>query len=57
VRAKGCISDTLTEIEKPSLSDGVPVVRIAALDRQEDFKSATDDINREIRETKGGYED
>jgi len=27
------------------------------LDRQEDFKSATDDINREIRETKGGYED
>jgi glycerol-3-phosphate O-acyltransferase/dihydroxyacetone phosphate acyltransferase len=42
---------------KASLSDGVSVVRLAALDKQEDFKDATDDINREIQENKCGQND
>ena len=42
---------------KHSLSDGVSVVRLAALDKQEDFKDATDDINREIQENKCGQND
>ncbi|ESK96944.1 glycerol-3-phosphate o-acyltransferase [Moniliophthora roreri MCA 2997] len=34
---------------KPSLSDKVPVERLAGLDRQEPFVAATDDLNEEIR--------
>ena len=32
---------------KPSLSDGIAVERIAALDQHEPFKEATEDINKE----------
>jgi len=35
---------------KPSLSDGVAVDRIAAVDRQEEFKGVTEALNREIQE-------
>ena len=35
---------------KASLSDGVAVDRIAALDRQEEFKEVTEELNREIQE-------
>ena len=35
---------------KASLSDGVAVDRIAAIDRQEEFKGATEVLNREIQE-------
>ncbi|KAF5365754.1 hypothetical protein D9758_003306 [Tetrapyrgos nigripes] len=35
-----------------SLSDGVPVKRLAAVDRQEHFDEATDEINEEIRQAK-----
>ncbi|KAI0054033.1 glycerol-3-phosphate O-acyltransferase [Auriscalpium vulgare] len=37
---------------RASLTDGVPVNRIAALDRDESFRDATQDINREIQATK-----
>ena len=33
---------------RSSLSDDVPVVRIGALDRDETFKEATEDINQEV---------
>lgn len=39
---------------KPSLSDTVPVERIAALDQQEEFKDATEDINKEMQKSRGG---
>ena len=35
---------------KPSLSDGVAVDRIAAVDQQEEFKGVTEGLNREIQE-------
>ena len=35
---------------KASLSDGVAVDRIAAVDRQEEFKEVTGELNREIQE-------
>lgn len=35
---------------KPSLSDGVAVNRIAAVDKQEEFKEVTKELNREIQE-------
>jgi len=35
---------------KASLSDGVAVDRLAAVDRQEEFKEVTDELNREIQE-------
>lgn len=38
---------------KASLSDGVPVERLAAVDREEPFVSATDDLNDEMRKQKG----
>lgn len=38
---------------KPSLSNTVPVERIAALDQEEEFKDATEDLNREIQKTRG----
>ncbi|KAJ7582744.1 glycerol-3-phosphate O-acyltransferase [Mycena floridula] len=37
---------------KASLSDGVPVERIAAVDRQQSFGSATDGLNQEIKKNK-----
>jgi len=37
---------------KPSLSDSVPLDRIAATDGQEHFKDATSDINEEMRRRK-----
>jgi len=37
---------------KQSLSDNVPVKRIAASSGQEPFKDATSDINNEIRQQK-----
>lgn len=37
---------------KPSLSGRVPVERISALDRKEDFEAATVEINNEIQEQK-----
>ncbi|KIK59889.1 hypothetical protein GYMLUDRAFT_226942 [Collybiopsis luxurians FD-317 M1] len=39
---------------KESLSDGVSVQRLAAVDRREPFPEATDDINEEIRQVKNG---
>jgi glycerol-3-phosphate O-acyltransferase/dihydroxyacetone phosphate acyltransferase len=41
-----------TRHRKASLSDGVPVKRIAALDPGEPFISATDGLNDEIRQKK-----
>ncbi|KAH9842807.1 glycerol-3-phosphate O-acyltransferase [Rhodofomes roseus] len=38
---------------KSSLSDMVPVERIGALDRNENFREATDDLNHELEEQKG----
>lgn len=35
---------------KASLSDGVAVDRIAAVDKQEEFKEVTEELNREIQE-------
>ena len=35
---------------KASLSDGVAVDRIAAVDRQVEFKGVTEELNREIQE-------
>ena len=35
---------------KASLSDGIAVDRIAAVDRQEEFKEVTEELNREIQE-------
>jgi glycerol-3-phosphate O-acyltransferase / dihydroxyacetone phosphate acyltransferase len=35
---------------KASLSDGVAVDRIAAVDRQEEFREMTEELNREIQE-------
>ena len=37
---------------RASLSDGVPVERISALDPREQFKECTEDINSEIRKNK-----
>ena len=37
-------------VRKASLSDGVAVDRIAAIDRQEEFKGVTEELNREIQE-------
>lgn len=35
---------------KASLSDGVAVDRIAAVDKQEEFREVTEELNREIQE-------
>jgi len=35
---------------KASLSDGVTIDRLAAVDRQEEFKEVTEELNREIQE-------
>jgi len=35
---------------KASLSDGVAVDRIAAVDQQEEFKEVTEELNKEIQE-------
>ncbi|TFK42612.1 glycerol-3-phosphate O-acyltransferase [Crucibulum laeve] len=35
---------------RASLSDGVPVTRIAAVDREEPFNEATDDLNAEVQQ-------
>ena len=35
---------------RASLSDGVAVDRIAAIDKQEEFKKVTEELNREIQE-------
>ena len=40
---------------KASLSDGVAVERIAALNPEERFQDCTRDINEEIRENKEGH--
>lgn len=37
-----------------TLSDGVPVERLAAVDRREPFPEATGDLNEEIRQAKSG---
>lgn len=37
---------------KASLNDGVPVERIGALDRQETFPEATDELNQEVSQQK-----
>lgn len=37
---------------KMSLNDRVAVKRLSALDREEDFKECTDDINKEIQASK-----
>ena len=37
---------------KSSLSDSVPVERIGALDRDETFREATEDLNHELQEQK-----
>lgn len=38
-----------------SLSDSVPVERIAAMDRNDDFENATLNLNDEIRQHKAGH--
>lgn len=42
---------------RESLSDGVPVKRLAALDREEQFCDATHDINIEIQQAKAPKSD
>ena len=37
---------------KARLNDGVPVERIGALDRQETFPEATDELNQEVSQQK-----
>ncbi|KIY50875.1 glycerol-3-phosphate O-acyltransferase [Fistulina hepatica ATCC 64428] len=40
-------------VRKPSLSDRIPVKRIAAVDRHEQFPEATSDLNQEAEQRKG----